>query len=164
MYRINMRGPKNWSCGMVAASSPWHFAIYRIHCSRFIWASAVPTSIAVVQSAIFERLHYSWLPKRPQSLYNRLVCPVVNSIQTVGPVTEKARRPKRLSRWRGRLLSGDVDWQSADVVCWQCLRQVCSNRPGTWGLVMQTSVHCYSQLVVDAFWDVKPVQLVMQQE
>ena len=32
------------------------------------------------------------------------------------------------------------------------------------GLVVQTSVHCYSQLVVDAFWDVKPVQLVMQQE
>ena len=28
---------------------------------------------------------------------------------------------------------------------------------------MQTSVHCYSQLVVDAFWDVKPVQFVMQQ-
>ena len=31
------------------------------------------------------------------------------------------------------VVSGDVDWQSADVVCWQCLRLVCSNRPGTWG-------------------------------
>jgi len=31
------------------------------------------------------------------------------------------------------VLTGDVDWQSADVVCWQCLRLVCNNRPGTWG-------------------------------
>ena len=88
--------------------------------------------------------------------------PVVNS----RPSDLRQRRPDDQKYWAGDVvLSGDVDWQSADVVCWQCLRLVCSNRPGKiGGLVVQTSVHCYSQLVVDAFWDVKPVQLVMQQE
>ena len=87
-------------------------------------------------------------------------CPVVSS----RPSDLRQRRPDDREHWAGNVvLSGDVDWQSADVVSWQCLRLVCSNRPGTWGLVMQTSAHCYSQLVMDAFWDVKPVQLVMQQ-
>jgi len=30
-------------------------------------------------------------------------------------------------------------------------------------LVLQTVVHCDSQLVLDAFWDIEPVQLLMQQ-
>jgi len=31
-------------------------------------------------------------------------------------------------------------------------RQVCSSRSSTWDLVLQTAVHCYSQLVMDTFY------------
>ena len=30
-------------------------------------------------------------------------------------------------------------------------------------LVLQTAMHCDSQFVVDTFWDVEPVQFLMQQ-
>ena len=50
-------------------------------------------------------------------------CPVVNS----RPSDLRQRRPDDREYWAGDVvLSGDVDWQSADVVGWQCLRLQCA--------------------------------------
>jgi len=75
------------------------------------------------------------------------------------------RRPNDRKCWAGNVVrSGSVEWltvndAAGNVWDWctvvdQVLRS----------LVLQTAMHCDSQLVglLDAFWDVEPVQLLMQ--
>jgi len=54
------------------------------------------------------------------------------------------------------VLSGDVDWQRANVVGWQCLTETDLQQSTRYlGLVVQTSAHCYGTFfVLDAFRDV----------
>ena len=55
--------------------------------------------------------------------------------------------------------SGDVEWLTVNDVGRECLRMVYQV---LWSLVLQTVMHCDSQLVVDTFWDAEPVQFLMQ--
>ena len=77
-----------------------------------------------------------------------------SKFQTVGPVTEKARRPKVV--W-----PGDVEWLTVNDVGLECLRLLYRSRPGTQEFVLQTAMHCDSQFVVYTFWDVEPVQFLV---
>jgi len=70
-----------------------------------------------------------------------------SELQTVRPATEKARRPRVLSRWRGT-----VRWRRLEVEERRCRLLVISEtgvQQSTryfGAFFMQTSVHCYSQL------------------
>jgi len=60
--------------------------------------------------------------------------------------------------------SGDVEWLTVSDVDWECLRLVYSSKLGALEpCILQTAIHCDSQFVVDTFWDVEPVQFLMQE-